>query len=341
MRWENSVDIILHCWSIRELVTWLAAMRSTFIILATMLALAIPTPAQARWYRCRHEVLPGESLSAIAKRYHVSIKRLRAINKIKRDWIRAGKKIGIVSRFPCRTRTKIKYKVRRKDTLSRIARKYKLPARLLRRLNPRARKGLKVGQYIWVVVEGPRPKDGVKGMYQLHTGAGYVVRNSGRAWGTFLAVTRLVEVLSAHQLKYPKGAPIRVDDLSRKGGGYLRPHLSHRTGRDVDIRYPLTIKTSGYIRANARTLDVPRAWALIHAFLKTKDVVYVFVEYKLQKVLYQRAQQLKVPKDKLKKWFQYPRSKRSMTGIIRHEPGHDTHLHVRFRKSDPEEEPNS
>ena len=316
-------------------------MLRTLIIVAAVTLLASPLEARAKWYRCRHEVLPGETISIVARRYKMSAKRLRNINRLKSDSVRAGRKPGIVSRFPCRPRHKVIYRVKRRDTLARIARKHRLDLRLVRRLNPKARRGLKVGQKILLVVEGPQQVGKGKGFYQMHSGVGYTVRTPRRAWGTYLAVTRLIEVLSAHYQRFPKGDPIKVDDLSVKGGGRLPPHISHRTGRDVDIRYPLKIKTKYYVKANAKTLDVRRSWDLIHAFVKTNDVVYVFVDHSLQKLLYEHAKANKVPAGKLKKWFQYPRSKRSMYGIIRHEPGHATHLHVRFRKAGPGERPNS
>lgn len=311
--------------------------RLALIVLLTAPAVSV----EARWYKCKHVVLPGESLASIAKRYHVSVRKLRATNKIKGKWIRAGKKLRLLSRHPCRTRSKVKHRVKRRDTLARVAKKYKISVRMLRRLNPSIKRRLPVGKRIWVVVEGKHPNGGILGMHQLHTGAGYVVRNSRVAWGTFLTVTRLVDVFSAHDLVYPKAHPLRVDDLSRRGGGRLKPHASHRTGRDVDIRYPLVIKTNAYIRASAKTLDVARTWDLMHALIKTGDMVYIFVDHRLQKLLYEHAVQQKVPEDKLKKYFQYPRARRTALGIIRHEPGHSTHMHLRFRRSTPDDEPNS
>jgi len=109
----------------------------------------------------------------------------------------------------------------------------------------------------------------------------------------------------------------------------------------VDIRYPLTIKTMAYVRANARTLDVPRTWNLLHSFIKTGDVIYIFVDRRLQRILYNHAVKQGLAKDKLNKYFQYPGRGRGAGGIIRHEPGHATHMHVRFRRSTPDEEPNT
>lgn len=319
-------------------------------LLALILAFTLPAAdAEARkgkkkrkstkssYYRCRHEVLPGENLGQISKRYRTTAKRLRAINRIKGNSIKAGRKLGIVSAYPCRTRRKVKYTVRKGDTLGKVARKYKMKLRLLKRLNRSARKYLRPGQRLVIVVEGPPPGGKVSGMHRLVSAPGYKVRNGKRAWGTFLTINGMIDVLSAHHRAYPDGYALRIDDLSREGGGYLKPHKSHRTGRDIDIRYPLKTGNDKYVRANGKNLDLPRAWDLLHGFLKTNDIIYLFVDYRLQKLLYAHALKQKIPAATLKKWFQYPRGKKVLKGIIRHEPGHATHVHVRFRKMTADE----
>jgi len=197
------------------------------------------------------------------------------------------------------------------------------------------------GQRLVVVMEGPQPGKKIAGMYRLITAPGYKVRNAKRAWGTFLTINGMIDVLSELHQKYPNAAPIRVDDLSRKGGGYLKPHKSHRTGRDIDIRYPLKKATDKYVKATAANIDLPRAWDMMHGFLKTGDMIYLFVDYKLQKLFYEQAKKQKIPAATLKKWFQYPRGKNVLKGIMRHEPGHATHVHVRFRKMKKDEKPSS
>lgn len=293
------------------------------------------------YYRCRHEVLPGETLGEIARRYRVTTKRLKSINRLKSSSLREGRKLGIVTRYPCRVRRKVKHTVRKGDSLSKVARKYKMELSLLRRLNRKARKGLRPGERLTVVVEGPAPGSKIAGMHRLISGPGYKVRNPKRSWGTFLSINTMIDVFTAHHRLYPDGHAIRVDDVSRKGGGHLKPHKSHRTGRDVDIRYPLKVATDKYVKANARNIDLKRAWDLVHGFMETGDVVFLFVDYKLQKLFYEQAQKEKVPAATLKEWFQYPKGKKTLRGIIRHEPGHATHLHVRFRREVKEEQPSS
>ena len=58
----------------------------------------------------------------------------------------------------------------------------------------------------------------------------------------------------------------------------------------------------------------------------------MFVDYKLQKLLYEYAESQGASEEFLDEIFQYPRGKRRMYGLIRHWKGHTNHFHVRFRK---------
>ena len=80
---------------------------------------------------------------------------------------------------------------------------------------------------------------------------------------------------------------------------------------------------------------------MIKSFIDTDDVRFIFVDYRLQRVLYEHAAKQGVPKARLRELFQYPRSRAVNGGIIRHEPGHATHFHVRFKKARPPAPPNS
>ncbi|MBW2733192.1 MAG: penicillin-insensitive murein endopeptidase [Deltaproteobacteria bacterium] len=301
----------------------------------------VGAPSGAYAYKYTHEVLPAERLRDIAKRYHTTTRRIMRHNRLRSQRLRAGRKLKIVTSIPSRTRRKVRYAVVKRDTLSRIARKHKMKLWLLKRLNTSAAKRrLKPGQRLWVVVEGPRPSGGVKGLYQLTSGPGYKVRNQQRAWGTFLSVTQIHDVLSSYGLRFPKTPPLLVMDLSRKGGGLFRPHKSHRQGRDVDIRYPKLKKYRRIVRTRPKMLDLQRTWFVVKRFLDTKDVTFMFMDHPLQRVLYNYALKHGETKKSLHKVFQYPRGKRALHGTIRHEPGHATHLHVRFRR-EPKKVPTS
>lgn len=295
-----------------------------------VLLTGVSTPVRA--YRYVHEVLPGETISVIAKRYHLTPLRIRKHNHLANDLLRVGQKLKIETRVSSSSRFRVMVRVKAGDSLATVARAAQMPVPLLRRLNPKARNPLRVGDKLWIVREGVAPKGGgVNGLYSLESGPGFEVLERNRAWGSMLTVTRVAEVLSANYMKHPDAPPLLVGDISRKGGGLLAPHRSHRRGRDVDIRYPLLKLDKRYVPVTADTWDLKRTWGLIREFIKTGDVEYIFVDYKLQKTLYEHAQAKGMSDEQLLELFQYPRNRRAMVGIIRHERGHKTHFHVRFK----------
>lgn len=282
-------------------------------------------------YRYVHEVLPGESLREIAKHYRVSVVSVKRTNRLRGTRLRAGRNLTIISSLPASTRRKVKYTVRSGDTLSRIAKRFKMKLSLLRRLNQRQGRGmLRPGRWLYVVAETPPPRGGRRTLYRMETGVGFEVRRPNRAWGTFLTVTRLHDVLTAHRNKYPRGRVVQVMDLSQKGGGPLPPHKSHRTGRDVDIRYVLKSSVKEGLVATPARLDFERTFALVRAFIDTGDVEAIFMERPIQRWLYDYGKRQGVAKKWLDKAFQYP-ARRGGT-VVQHSDGHDAHFHVRFRR---------
>ena len=87
-----------------------------------------------------------------------------------------------------------------------------------------------------------------------------------------------------------------------------------------------------FINASSSNLDVARTWSLIDAFLDTDKVKYIFMDYSIQKLLYDEAKRQGVSRDTLDELFQYPRGKGRTRGIIRHWRRHVNHFHVRFHK---------
>ncbi len=169
------------------------------------------------------------------------------------------------------------------------------------------------------------PRDRFK---QLKDGPGYRVRDARLAWGTKVTTSRVQEVMFSYSLRFPEAAPVDIGHLSKRYGGVLKPHKSHRTGRDVDIKI-ITKRDSDYsVEATPRTIDVERNWYLIKNFIDTGDVVHIFLDLRLQRRIYKYALKEGVPKEELKRIFQYPA--RSAKAIVRHEPGHKNHFHIRF-----------
>src|SRR5690606_23260483 len=127
--------------------------------------------------------------------------------------------------------------------------------------------------------------------------------------------------------------PVYVGDLSKKEGGPFPPHVSHQSGRDVDIGLVHQGHHAGarrFVRATRTSLDVERTWSLLVALLETGQVAYVFVDYEVQGWLHAWATARGVNPARLQEWFQYPRGATAMAGVVRHWRGHTDHLHVRF-----------
>lgn len=312
------------------------------LLLGVLLCLSPPALARGPRYQCQHEVLPGERLGEVARRYRIPLRQLRALSGADTEALNPGHVLAIPSRFPCPMLRRVHHQTLRGETRRSIARKYRMSIKVFNSLNP-GKSRLKPGQPVEVVVE-ELPGQGARSFVPLPNGPGYAVRKAEHAYGTPLCVSRLTSVLAQHHARYPEAAPLRIHDLSKQGGGRLRPHRSHRQGRDVDISLPLCpkpptprLRKGGRARAAVHRrppVDIPRTWDLLHALLETGDVTYMFLDYRLQKPLYEHAVSLGIPEAELRQYFQFPRTRRSMVGIVRHEPGHGTHVHVRFRADD-------
>ncbi len=170
---------------------------------------------------------------------------------------------------------------------------------------------------------------------QLQPGPGYVIKRPDNAWGTPRTVTAIQTAAKRYLDRGLGGPAVHVGDISKKSGGPFPPHLSHQDGRDVDVGYVLqgdVADVKRFVTATAGRLDVVRSWALLDAFLGTERVRYIFVDYGLQRLLYEHAKREGVEEDRLAELFQYPRGSAAAKGVIRHWRGHANHFHVRFRE---------
>lgn len=302
-----------------------------------------------------HEVIDGDMLSSIAARYGVRVGDIKRLNsRLDINKLRIGQKIKVCPEIAPRNREEFTYTVKNGDSLSEIGEKYGLLAKeivrlqsgkLRRRLDAN-RNDLKLGDELTLVVDRGvlpeyAPKDEDRGTLkigvQLATGKAYYIKRPHLAYGTSHSVKAIKAALSRYkQTKAGKGGPqVHVGDISSRGGGPLTGHKSHQKGIDVDIGLVLKGDDAHETRfrtGNAGNLDIARTWALIKAFVDTADVRAVFLDYNLQKLLYEHARKQKVSESTLDELFQYPRGKGRGFGIIRHWKGHKDHFHVRFKK---------
>lgn len=296
-----------------------------------------------------HEVVPGEWLAEIASRYGVrqrDIQRLNAKLRGNPDYLRPGQRLRVCPDIAPRTRERIHHDVRSGETIASIAARYDVsPQQLIRFQQGRLKNPdeLSIGQRLVVwqdggIVEGFADEDDEAGGalpngIQLPPGRHYEVKSSNLAWGT-PATIRLIQAAVSKYERRIRGPVVHIGDISRKGGGRFPPHKSHRTGQDVDVGYVVNggdYSNSHFVRATKSNLDAKHTWALLNAFLDTDHVRYVFMDYNIQGWLYDYAKKRGVSQRTLDELFQYPRGKRRAYGIIRDDPGHDDHFHVRFQ----------
>ena len=158
-------------------------------------------------------------------------------------------------------------------------------------------------------------------------------------------LVRLIE-RAAHEVafRYPR-AQLTVGDLSRPGGGRFRPHVSHQSGRDVDIgfymldRRATPVNVHMFVRLNNKAMgiqwgnlykfDASRNWALIESLLShpTTDVQHVFVTNTIKRRLLAQAAKEGANPELLM------RARRVITQP-RHGAPHRSHFHVRIYCSD-------
>lgn len=79
-----------------------------------------------------HRVRKGETLGSIARRYQVSVTALKRANGLRSNRILAGKQLRI---RPARSTDTVLYRVRRGDTLLRIAERFGVPVRKIKKWN--------------------------------------------------------------------------------------------------------------------------------------------------------------------------------------------------------------
>lgn len=155
----------------------------------------------------------------------------------------------------------------------------------------------------------------------------WVKVDPAHVWGTTETVQYLTTAIGAVYAEFPDSHPLFIGDISRQRGGYLSPHISHQSGKDVDIGYFYSQNPSWYTRVTPYNFDRARSWALVRSLIARTDVQFIFIDRRVQRLLRSYAESIGEDQGWLKSIFNGNLGEPS---IIRHEPGHDTHLHVRF-----------
>jgi penicillin-insensitive murein endopeptidase len=162
----------------------------------------------------------------------------------------------------------------------------------------------------------------------MPAGEGWQVIEPGGAWGTQETIDSLVRCIDAVRKEFPEAPKLYIGHISKKSGGYLSPHKSHQSGRDVDIGYYMKSDRRWFARAHKDNLDLPKTWALVKAAITETDVEMLFIDASIQKLLVDHASQNGESESWLDEIFQV-RGKNPQP-VVRHAKGHATHLHIRF-----------
>lgn len=151
----------------------------------------------------------------------------------------------------------------------------------------------------------------------------------------------MVEVLTATaealSWERPDADPLPIGDISRRGGGPLQGHASHRNGLDVDVGlYREGGKVHPYGLGDIPTdeIDVEAMWIVLREMLATGLV---------DRILYNRHQLRRIKAFAIETGALTPDEADALlldlvpkdvwnrTGVAQHHRGHHDHLHVRVR----------
>jgi murein endopeptidase len=168
----------------------------------------------------------------------------------------------------------------------------------------------------------------------------YVRAQPNAAWGSPEMIDLLVDAGRHMSWLMPAASPFVVGDISTERGGYLAGHLSHRGGVDVDIGI---YKKGGWQHPRAFThlapseLDVEATWALVSTMLNSGKVDFILLDR--SHIARLRAYVLSarlLTEEEAARVFpaEGTRAVWENTGILRHAPHHQDHLHVRVLCSD-------
>lgn len=157
----------------------------------------------------------------------------------------------------------------------------------------------------------------------LPEGDAWEVVVPSNAWGTQEAVQALVQAANAVRAKFPEAQKLRINHISKKEGGYLRPHKSHQSGRDVDLGffYKDNLAPTAVTGNRADAMSLPENWHLLRELLVNADVHAILVDKKIRQRLYDYA--LSVGEDPT--WLGQVFGR-----VIQHARRHKDHFHVRF-----------
>ncbi|MCA9685308.1 MAG: penicillin-insensitive murein endopeptidase [Myxococcales bacterium] len=266
-----------------------------------------PTTAPLPFQNITYRTEKRESWTSLAKRFDVSVDKLRAYNPQAGDELRPDTELSIwIEPKPLRRKADVQIPMfdPRPDAIS---------------------VGAPKGGKLENAIQFPANDD----LYKR--------RKPNIMWCGSHMAKHLQQAIANFRYSYEFEGEIVVADMSRKHGGKFDPHKSHQSGRDVDIWLP-TLK--GVYKKNNLDRDVRPAseeadWFALYGFLKalqeTGEVQAVFLAYDLHDRVYQAAKLMGASEEELAEMIAYPNGAHVRSTLLQHSPGHTHHIHVRFK----------
>jgi len=164
---------------------------------------------------------------------------------------------------------------------------------------------------------------------QMPPGTLWYVREPSEAWGTHETVEFLVRAIASVEAGFPGSPKIVIGDISRPAGGPVDRHITHQSGRDADVGWYFLDGARTHLEVGYRSnLDLDRTWALVRALVTDTDVECLMIDRRIQKLIYRHALAQGEDREWLRGVFQVAGG--GSEALIRHVPGHRSHVHVRF-----------
>ncbi len=220
------------------------------------------------------------------------------------------------------------------STLPELARAWSIPNTVLTTLNPGLPPRGPIEAGVRVVVHsktlgasisiGP-PNNGrlTRGVPLPESKAWALPEDRGRAFATAETIAAVTAGLHVYARQYPGAEPIQIGDLSARRGGKIYGHQSHQSGLDVDIRLIKSTTDDGFDAARnwflVKTLIVGASGADEAAAVERSNVRAIFLN-RTEQTWLRAAAEADVGAVLAEQYF----------ALIRHEPGHTIHMHVRF-----------
>jgi hypothetical protein len=321
----------------------------------------VTIPRRPTWIH--HRVLPRERITQIAVRYGVTPEDLWRWNERlepEASYPRGVRHLRVRALRLPPPRRKVHYEVQAGDTWMDVAAKFRVETRDLHAYNWTTRElrpGLQLA--LWVDPGWPRtlrPGEGPPAPARVEVPAGG--RSVGRPHRGRLEGGVLLPASDLYTRKSPTGglygsshtieqiqrafASFRHDSgyegaviigaLSRRHGGRFSPHVSHQSGRDIDIRLPVwpTVPAT-VVSPHPDEIDWYATWALVEAFIATGEVAAIFLDVSRHRYLYEAARAMGETPESLAPVIGWPSWSSKTPPVVHHASGHDVHIHVRIQ----------